>query len=71
LPPALILTAEFDPLRDEAEAYAKRLQEAGVPVKCTRYPGMIHPFFSLIGGVRQSLEAIDEVAAAVASGRLR
>ncbi len=67
LPPALIITAECDPLRDEGEAYARRLEEAGVRVRCTRYAGMIHPFFSLVGGVRQSHEAIAEVAAAVAA----
>ena len=66
LPPALVITAECDPLRDEGEAYAKRLQEAGVPVTCTRYAGMIHPFFSLPGVIPQALEAIDQVAAAVA-----
>ena len=66
LPPALIITAECDPLRDEAEAYARRLEDAGVPVRCTRYAGMIHPFFSWVGGVKQSHEALAQVAAAVA-----
>ena len=67
LPPALILTAECDPLRDEGEAYAARLKEAGVAVCCTRYDGMVHPFFSWMGSVRQGREAIAQVAAAVAA----
>jgi acetyl esterase len=65
LPPALILTAECDPLRDEAEAYAKRLAEAGVPVTCTRYAGMIHPFFALSGVIPQAFDAFDQIAEAV------
>jgi acetyl esterase len=67
LPPAVIITAECDPLRDEGEAYGARLKEAGVAVCCTRYDGMIHPFFSWSGAVRQAREAIAHVAAAVAA----
>ena len=65
LPPALVITAECDPLRDEGEAYAKRLEGAGVAVTGTRYAGMIHPFFSLCGAIPRALDAIQEVADAV------
>jgi acetyl esterase len=65
LPPALVITAECDPLRDEGEAYAKRLAEAGVEVAGVRYAGMIHPFFSLGGVFSQGRRAIEQVAAAV------
>jgi len=66
LPPALVITAECDPLRDEGAAYAKRLEDAGVPVTYTCYAGMIHPFFSLSGVIPQAFEAIQQVAGAVA-----
>jgi len=65
LPPALVITAECDPLRDEGEAYAKRLADAGVEVTCARYAGMIHPFFSLGGTLSQGRRAIEQVAAAL------
>jgi acetyl esterase/lipase len=46
-PPAYVATAGFDPLRDEAEAYALRLREAGLPVALRRHPGLVHAFVNL------------------------
>ena len=61
LPPAHVITAEYDPLRDEGEAYAARLRQAGVSVTSTCYPGMIHGFVDMHAIMDQGKRAVDEV----------
>ena len=65
LPPGFVITAEFDPLRSEGEAYAARLSAAGIPCRAHRYNGMIHGFMSLTGLLPQAEQAIGEMAAAI------
>jgi acetyl esterase len=59
-PPAVIVTAEFDPLRDEGEAYGEALRAAGVRVDVTRYDGLIHGFFDMGGLSPAARSAIEE-----------
>ncbi|MBA2663049.1 MAG: alpha/beta hydrolase [Bradymonadaceae bacterium] len=62
LPPAMIITAGFDPLRDEGEAYAKRLTSAGVAVSHRSFDELIHGFISLGGVIDAAQRAVDDIA---------
>ncbi len=64
LPAALIVTAAFDPLRDEGEAYAGALRSAGTPVTLRRFPGLVHGFISAAGISRSCRDALVEIAGA-------
>lgn len=65
LPPALVIVAGYDTLRDEGVAYVERLKEAGVSVVLSEYAGMFHPFLSLAGVLDEGRRAISEVANAL------
>ena len=75
LPPAVVMTAEHDPLRDEGEEYAKRLEEAGVPVDFKRYPGQMHAFLTLLmlpgseSGLQQISKAVRACIVRYAKGQ--
>lgn len=58
LPPALVLTAEYDPLRDEGEAYAERLRADGVPTQLVRYDGVVHGFYAMGADLPQAEAAL-------------
>jgi acetyl esterase len=68
LPPAYVATAGFDPLRDEGEAYAQRLREAGVPVALRRHPGLVHTFANLTAICPTARAAMLEAAGALRLG---
>jgi acetyl esterase len=61
--PATIITAEFDPLRDEGAAYGDKLRAAGVAVDVLPYDGMIHGFFAMGSVVARGLAAVDDAGA--------
>lgn len=63
LPPAVVVVAEHDILRDDGLAYARRLAASGVEVRLHRYRGMVHGFLSMVGVVDRALTAIDDIAA--------
>jgi acetyl esterase len=61
----MVMTAQYDPLRDQGEAYARKLQQAGVSVTVKRYDGMFHPFFALGGVIDTARTAHADAAAAL------
>jgi acetyl esterase len=65
LPPAFVVTAEFDPLRDQGLAYADALAAAGVPVTSTTYDGVFHGFFSMQAMIEQAKVAVDDAVVAL------
>ncbi|WP_433503007.1 alpha/beta hydrolase [Pseudonocardia halophobica] len=65
LPPAVVVVAEYDPLRDEALAYARRLADAGVETTLYRYDSMAHGFFALVGALDTAVDAVRSVSAAI------
>jgi acetyl esterase len=67
LPPAFVLTAEVDPLRDEGEAYAEALRKAGVNVKVQRYNGVCHGFFSMASMIDKGRQAVADACAELRS----
>ena len=63
LPAALVITAEFDALRDEGESYAERLERSGIPTEHTRYDGVVHGFVGQFAAFPEGNQAVDQIAA--------
>ncbi|MFT4102474.1 MAG: alpha/beta hydrolase [Burkholderiaceae bacterium] len=65
VPPALVLTAGYDPVRDDGIAYVELLREAGVPVELLHYPGQFHGFVNFNGVMRTARDALDRIGGAL------
>jgi acetyl esterase len=65
LPPALVITAEYDPVRDDGENYAHELEDSGVPVTVSQYKGMVHGFFQMAGTLDAGKRCLLEIAASL------
>jgi acetyl esterase len=65
MPPAFVITAECDPLRDDGELYAKKLSELGIAASAKRYPGMFHGFMAFPSQLPEAREALDDAGAAL------
>lgn len=70
LPPAVVITAELDVLRDEGERYAANLLRAGVPVVATRYQGMVHNFPRKLAMFDAAHAAVGQIAAVLRRSQL-
>lgn len=67
MPPALVFTAELDPLRDEGEQYAQRLRAEGIDAEVVRWPGQIHGFMTLLGVLPDAQKALDDLVGRLAA----
>jgi acetyl esterase len=65
LPPAFVITAECDPLRDDGEAYAEKLAKLGIRASYKRYDGMFHGFMSFANVLPEASEAFDDAGRAL------